>query len=157
MVDRRDRYTISKNYKNYHYKYIKYSDKSPILKIINDNLFHTLLNEHVLKSEIFKRKNAFILKTKKLNTIVYPCDLTVIQFINLAITILKLETKLNNYNYRLDDIHPWNFLYNNSKFHLVDLGAIEFENISNHWLKVIFGHNLKHLMQFILITYLSLF
>ena len=144
MPDQRDKYVTSDTTSAGHFKKINQDVESPIKYFVQQNSIQHLSDLGIIQKFKIKKNNGEIyLHSDRVQNIISPADLSVKSFIVLSLKILEIEQTLTKYNCRLDDLHPWNFLLINKDFKLVDLGALEFEEIKRHWMNDDFWHQKK--------------
>jgi len=99
-----------------------------IKRLFTDGVMDTLVSRgYFVPSEItelFSDEFPLIVQHKRISRITYPTEWSPEAFKTAALLVLDLQEVLLSKGYILNDVHPWNILYDKGKPVFVDLGAI---------------------------------
>src|SRR5690606_19790613 len=130
--DRRDKYGRTILLKNIAARVLFKDDQNPIFKLIENGVLEKLYKKNIIQKFTFKSYQNYpfsVISQNKISTPTVPAEWSYNMLIDAALLTLKAERELIDFNMTIDDVHPWNILFDGSSPYLIDLGA--FNKIGN--------------------------
>ena len=140
--DRRDRYGITILSSKRALRIYTRERENPVVSLIEKGLLDELSQLKFMQSLTHKKNSNLpfsILAQKRIYPIIMPSEWCSLMHVEAAELVLRAEFFLAGHGFTLDDVHPWNILFDGASPYLVDIGAINFRGTDLHWGKEMSG------------------